>query len=114
VGASGSLLDVPRVACVLYVLALQGLLRFGSGTRLRVCCKLQDDPQTRMEFMNSAEQKAFLQATAWLRPYTRWAAAFALKTEGFLPLALRNLPLKLVKMLLARQHKSAASGGKSC
>ena len=64
--------------------------------------------------MNSAEQKAFLQATAWLRPFTRWAAAFSLKTEGFLPPALRNLPLKLVKLLLARHHKNAGSGDKSC
>ncbi len=60
--------------------------------------------------MNSAEQKEFLQATAWLRPYTRWAAAFSFKTEGLLPAAIRNLPLNLVKMILARHHKSVGSG----
>lgn len=63
--------------------------------------------------MNSAEQKEFLKATAWLRPFTRWAAAFAFKAEGILPAAIRNLPLKLVKVVLARQHKSAGSGCKS-
>ncbi len=64
--------------------------------------------------MKSAEQKEFLQATAWLRPYTRWAAAFSFKAEGLLPAAIRNLPLKLVKMILARHHKSVGSGCKSC
>lgn len=64
--------------------------------------------------MNSAEQKEFLRATAWLRPITRWAAAFAFRTEGLLPAAMRNLPLKVVKTILARQHKSAGSGCKSC
>ena len=64
--------------------------------------------------MNLSQQKEFLQATAWLRPYTRWAAAFSFKTEGFLPVAIRNLPLKLVKLVLARHHKSAGSACKSC
>jgi hypothetical protein len=63
--------------------------------------------------MNSAEQKEFLKATAWLRPFTRWAAAFSFKTEGLLPAAIRNLPLKLVKLILARHHKSKGSGCKS-
>jgi hypothetical protein len=66
--------------------------------------------------MNSAEQQEFLQATAWLRPYTRWAAVFSIKTEGFLPVAIRHLPLKVVKRVLARQHKrhSKGSGCTSC
>jgi hypothetical protein len=55
--------------------------------------------------MNSAEQKEFLQATAWLKPFTRWAAAFSFRTEGFLPAPVRNIPLKLVKRILARHHK---------
>jgi len=63
--------------------------------------------------MNNAEQKEFLKATAWLRPYTRWAATFAIKTEGFLPAAIRNVPLKLVKLILARHHKTLGSGCKS-
>jgi hypothetical protein len=64
--------------------------------------------------MNSAEQKEFLKATAWLRPFTRWAAAFSFKTEGFLPAGIRILPLKMVRMILARQLKSAGTGCKSC
>lgn len=60
--------------------------------------------------MHSAEQKEFLQATAWLRPYTRWAAAFSIKTSGFLPAPVRNLPLKAVKAMLARQLKNKGSG----
>jgi hypothetical protein len=55
--------------------------------------------------MNSAEQKEFLQATAWLRPITRWAAAFSFKTSGFLPETIRNIPLKLVKRVLAGYQK---------
>jgi hypothetical protein len=60
--------------------------------------------------MNSTEQKEFMQATAWLRPYTRLAAAFSMKTEGLLPAAIRNLPLKVVKHMLARQHKKSSAG----
>jgi len=50
--------------------------------------------------MNSTEQQAFLRATAWLRPFTRWAATFSFRTTGYLPPAIRNLPLVLVKKLL--------------
>ena len=64
--------------------------------------------------MHSAEQKEFLQATAWLRPFTRWAAAFSFRTEGWLPAVLRNLPLKLVKWMLARQYAKSGAAGKSC
>ncbi len=63
--------------------------------------------------MNSTEQKEFLKATAWLRPFTRWAAAISFKTEGLLPTAIRNLPLKLVKKILASHLKSTGSGCKS-
>jgi hypothetical protein len=63
--------------------------------------------------MNSAEQKKFLQATAWLRPFTRWATAFSIQTEGLLPAAIRNLPLKGIKLILARHHKKVGSGCKS-
>ncbi len=63
--------------------------------------------------MNSAEQKEFLQATAWLRPFTRWAAAFSIKTEGLLPTPVRNLPLKFIKLVLARHHKKVHSGCKT-
>jgi hypothetical protein len=60
--------------------------------------------------MNREQQKEFLQATAWLRPYTRWATAFSIRTSGLLPAALRNLPLKLVQRLLVRQRKRMESG----
>jgi hypothetical protein len=63
--------------------------------------------------MNSAKQKEFLQATAWLRPFTRWAAAFSFKTEGILPAGIRNLPLKAVKLILARHQKRMGTSCKS-
>ena len=50
--------------------------------------------------MNTQQQKEFLEATAWLRPFTKWAAAFSFKTSKFLPAVIRNLPLKIVKRIL--------------
>jgi hypothetical protein len=50
--------------------------------------------------MNSQQQKEFLQATVWLRPLTRGAAAFSIRSAGILPAWLRNLPLKIVKRIL--------------
>jgi hypothetical protein len=58
-------------------------------------------PSTTKQTMNSQQQKEFLEATAWLRPFTRWAAAFAFKSSGWLPARVRNLPLKWVKRILA-------------
>jgi hypothetical protein len=63
--------------------------------------------------MNSQEQQEFLQATAWLRPFTRWAAAFSVHWAGFLPAAIRNLPLKLIKRILASYQTRMHSGCKS-
>lgn len=51
------------------------------------------------------QQQDFLQATAWLRPCTRWAAAFSYRTSGYLPAAIRNVPLQLVKEILALYQK---------
>lgn len=59
--------------------------------------------------MNSQQQKKFLEATAWVRPFTRWAAAFSFRTAGFLPAAIRNLPLKWVKRVLAGYQKRMGS-----
>ena len=70
-------------------------------------------PSKGISLMNSAEQKEFLQATAWLRPFTRWAAAFSIKTEGLLPRPIRNLSLKMVKLILARQHKKMSPSCKT-
>jgi hypothetical protein len=66
-----------------------------------------------MKSMNSEQQKEFLQATAWLRPITRGAAAFSFRTAGFLPAVVRNLPLQLVKRVLAGYQKRMGSGCKS-
>ena len=62
--------------------------------------------------MNSEKQKEFLKATAWLRPITRWAAAFSFATQGVLPAVVRNLPLKLVKRVLSGYQQRMNSGCK--
>jgi hypothetical protein len=63
--------------------------------------------------MNSQQQKDFLQATAWLRPLTRWAAAFSIRSVGILPVWFRNLPLKIVKRILANYRARMTSTCKS-
>ncbi len=63
--------------------------------------------------MNSQQQKEFLQATAWLRPLTRWAAAFSIRSVGILPAWFRNLPLKIVKHILANYQARMTSNCKS-
>jgi hypothetical protein len=82
-------------------------------TRLLFSRQNHQIPSKGITSMNSAEQKEFLQATVWLRPFTRWAAAFSIRTEGLLPAPVRNLPLKVIKLVLARHHKNVASGCKS-
>jgi hypothetical protein len=64
--------------------------------------------------MNTEQQKEYLKATAWLRPFTRWAAAFSIRSEGILPAAIRNIPLKAIKRILASYQKRMASGCKTC
>jgi hypothetical protein len=59
--------------------------------------------------MNSQQQKTFLQATTWLRPLTRWATAFSIRTVGILPAWLRNLPLKIIKRILANYQTRMTS-----
>lgn len=63
--------------------------------------------------MNNQQQKEFLDATAWVKPFTRWAAVFSFKTSGFLPDAFRNFPLKLVKSVLKGYQNRMGSGCKS-
>lgn len=63
--------------------------------------------------MNSQQQKEFLQATAWLRPVTRWAAAFSIRSVGILPTELRNLPLKIIKRILTNYQTRMNSGCKT-
>jgi hypothetical protein len=60
--------------------------------------------------MNSQQQKDFLEATAWLRPLTKWAAAFSFKTSGILPALIRNFPLKVVKKILMGYQRKLSSG----
>ena len=55
--------------------------------------------------MNSEQQKEFLQETAWIRPLTKWSALFAFKTQGVLPMWIRNLPIKAIKKLLNGYQK---------
>jgi hypothetical protein len=62
--------------------------------------------------MNSEQQKEFLQATAWIRPLTKWSALFAFKTQSYLPMWIRNLPLKAIKKLLTGYQKKYQA--KSC
>jgi hypothetical protein len=69
--------------------------------------------EVNMAPLSSTQQKEFLKATAWLRPLTRWAAAFSFRTERVLPAAIRNLPLKLVKRVLAGYQQHMQSGCKS-
>lgn len=63
--------------------------------------------------MNRQQQKEFLQATAWLRPLTRVAAAFSIHSSGILPVWLRNLPLKIVKRVLINYQSRMRSGCKT-
>jgi len=46
------------------------------------------------------DHQRFIRKTAWLRPYTRWAARFAIATPQWLPPILRYLPLKLSNRIL--------------
>jgi hypothetical protein len=75
---------------------------------------MQDNTDQVPQNMNAEQQKEFLRSTAWLRPFTRKAAAFSMKTAGFLPAAIRNLPLKLVKRVLSGYQKRMESGCKTC
>ena len=59
------------------------------------------------------QQQDFLQATAWLRPYTRRAAAFSYRTSGYLPAVVRNVPLQFVRMILAFYQKRQQTGCKT-
>jgi hypothetical protein len=63
--------------------------------------------------MNSQQQKEFLQATAWLRPLTRWAAVFSIRSNGILPVWLRYLPLKIVKRVLVNYQSRMSSSCKT-
>jgi hypothetical protein len=61
--------------------------------------------------MNSEQQKEFLQASAWLRPLTKWSAGFAFQTQGFLPMWIRKLPLKVIQKILNAYLKKYQSTG---
>jgi hypothetical protein len=59
------------------------------------------------------QQERFLQKTRWLRPVTRWAAAFSINTSAWLPEYVRNAPLKLVKRILQGYQEGMNAGCKS-
>lgn len=50
----------------------------------------------------------------WLRPYTRAAASFSMFTQGWLPAVIRNLPLKLIKHIIAGYQRKVGSGCSGC
>lgn len=52
------------------------------------------------------DARRFQARTAWLRPYTRWAARFALAAPAWLPDALRHAPLKLSNLILRGYHRA--------
>lgn len=49
-------------------------------------------------------QGQFAEQTLWLRPYTRWAAHFAMTAPRWVPAPLRNTPLKLSSLVLRAYH----------
>ena len=46
----------------------------------------------------------------WLRPFTRMAASFSIRTEGWLPPVVRNLPLKIIKHTIAGYQRKIDGG----
>lgn len=62
----------------------------------------------------TSTQEQFLRDTQWLRPWTRRAASFSIRTAGWLPGVIRNAPLNLVKKLLQRYHRNTEQGCTSC
>jgi hypothetical protein len=46
----------------------------------------------------------------WLRPFTRSAASFSMSTAGWLPVPVRNFPLKVIKRIIAYYQKDQGSG----
>ena len=44
--------------------------------------------------------RRFVELTAWLRPYTRWATRVSLNSPQWIPTVLRNAPLKLSSLIL--------------
>jgi hypothetical protein len=50
------------------------------------------------------DTRRFVAKTAWLRPYTRWAARVSLNAPRWVPGVLRNLPLKVSALVLKGYH----------
>jgi hypothetical protein len=46
------------------------------------------------------DQRRFVARTRWLKPYTRWAARFAMGAPQWLPADVRNAPLRLSSLVL--------------
>jgi len=56
------------------------------------------------ELLTMNHTQKLVNATQWLRPYTRWAARFSLNAPQWLPTALRNAPLNVSKLILRGYH----------
>jgi hypothetical protein len=51
------------------------------------------------------DKQRFVNATQWLRPYTRWATRFSLNSPQWLPAWVRHAPLKLSALILRGYHR---------
>ncbi len=54
--------------------------------------------------MNDREKMAA--ATQWLRPYTRWAARFAMAAPAWVPGFIRHAPIKSVHWILRAYQRA--------
>jgi hypothetical protein len=50
------------------------------------------------------DKQHFVAKTRWLKPFTRWAARFALNSPQWLPATVRNAPLKILSLVLRCYH----------
>jgi hypothetical protein len=50
--------------------------------------------------------RRFVELTAWLRPFTRWATRFSLNAPRWLPAVVRNAPLKMTSFVLRCYHRA--------
>ncbi len=58
---------------------------------------MEASPSGLLLMMNN---RRFVELTAWLRSYTRWATRVSLNSPQWIPAVLRNAPLKLSSLIL--------------
>ena len=56
--------------------------------------------------MATMDKRRFVELTSWLRPFVRWSTRFALNSPAWLPLMLRNAPLRLTSLILRGYHRA--------